>query len=58
MDKGASFLKINKLNDIDIKIIKNVIEQMKIYQNNEIIEENKKLKEENNKFKNQIRENQ
>ena len=40
----------------NIELIKNVIEQMKIYQNNEVIEENKKLKEENSKLKIQLEE--
>ena len=39
----------------NIELIKNVIEQMKLEQNNEIIEINKKLKEENKDLKNQIK---
>ena len=39
----------------NIELIKNVIEQIKLEQNNEVIEINKKLKEENQNLKNKIK---
>ena len=48
-------LKENEKNK-NIELIKSVIEQMKLEQNNEVIEKNKKLEEENKNLKNKIKE--